>query len=65
MQKDLDRLRKRKRRLQKALTLIIVTFALAFILVAIKSCGKQFDEPYNKEYRPVDIAPQQQSSQEQ
>lgn len=54
MQRDLDRLRKRKRLLQRVLAVAALTFALAFVLVAIKSCGERFGDTYNKEYRPLD-----------
>lgn len=53
MQRDLDRLLKRRRRIKKAAWLLVLTLVLAFVLVAVKSCGENIGT-YEKEYRPVD-----------
>jgi predicted nucleic acid-binding Zn ribbon protein len=54
MQKDLDRLRKSKRRFRRVLAILAVTAVAALIVVGVRSCSDQFQEPYNKEYRPMD-----------
>ncbi len=55
MQKDLDRLWKRKRRVHRVMTILIVSIVAASIVVAMRACSEQYQEPYNKEYRPMDI----------
>jgi len=55
VQKDLDRLRKRKRRVHRVITILIISIVAALIIVAMRACSEQYQEPYNKEYRPMDI----------
>ncbi|MFC1567765.1 hypothetical protein ACFL3K_01005 [Pseudomonadota bacterium] len=54
MQKDLDKLRKRKRRIQRMLIVLALAIVAALLIVGVRSCSDQFQEPYNKDYRPVD-----------
>jgi len=54
MQKDLDRLRRSKRRLHRVLAILAVTAVAALVVVGVRSCSDQFQEPYNKGYHPMD-----------
>jgi len=54
MQRDLDKLRKRKRRMKRVLLVLSLTFIAALLVVGVRTCSEQFQEPYNKDYRPVD-----------
>ena len=54
MQKDLDRLWKRKRRMKRVLLVLGLTIVAALLVVGVRTCSEQFQEPYNKDYRPVD-----------
>jgi hypothetical protein len=55
MQKDLNKLWKRKRRMHRVFAVLIVTIAAALLIVSMRSCSDQFQEPYNKDYRPMDV----------
>lgn len=35
--------------------MLLLTAAIAFVMVAVKACVEQIKEPYNKEYRPLDV----------
>jgi len=54
MQKDLDKLRRSKRRLRRILAVLAISSVAALIVVGVRSCSNQYQEPYNKEYRPLD-----------
>lgn len=54
MQKDLDRLWKRKRRRQRVLAVLSLAIVAALLIVGVRACSGQFQEPYNKDYRPMD-----------
>ena len=54
MQEDLDRLRKRKRRIQRVVVVLGLTVVAALLIVGVRACSDQFQEPYNKDYRPMD-----------
>ena len=58
MQKDLDRLWKRKRRIRRLFVVLGLTIAAALLIVGVETCHRQFQEPYNKDYRPLDSEPQ-------
>jgi len=55
MQKDLDKLRKRKRRLRRVMAVLAITSIAALAIVGIRSCSDQYQDAYNKEYRPMDV----------
>jgi hypothetical protein len=54
MKKDLDRLWRRKRRRQRVLAVLGLTIVAALLIVGVRTCSGQFQEPYNKDYRPMD-----------
>jgi len=54
MQKDLDKLRRSKRRTHRILAILAISAVAALTIVGMKSCSEQYKEPYNKEYRPMD-----------
>jgi len=58
MQKDLDRLWKRKRRMHRVLAVLGLTMIVALVIVGVRACSDQYNEPYNKEYRPMDVGRQ-------
>lgn len=55
MQKDLDRLWKRKRRRARVLAVLGLAIVAALLIVGMRTCSDQFQEPYNKDYHPMDI----------
>jgi len=55
MQKDLDKLRKRKRRIHRVLAILAITSAAALVIVGVRACSDQYQDAYNKEYRPMDV----------
>lgn len=57
MQKDLNKLRIRKRRMHRIMAVLIVSSIAALLVVGIRSCSEQYQEPYNKNYRPMDVDP--------
>jgi ferric-dicitrate binding protein FerR (iron transport regulator) len=54
MQRDLNRMLKRKRRRHRVVTLLVLMACAALIVVAMRSCSDRFSDPYNKDYRPMD-----------
>jgi hypothetical protein len=54
MQKDLDRLWRRKRRRQRVLAVLGLAIVAALLIVGVRTCSGQFQEPYNRDYRPMD-----------
>ncbi|MES0370731.1 MAG: hypothetical protein ABUK11_00495 [Mariprofundaceae bacterium] len=55
MQKDLNKLWKRKRRMHRVVAILAVSIVAALIVVGMRSCSDQYQEPYNKKYRPMDV----------
>jgi len=55
VQHDLDRLVVRRRRLRRTLAIVIVLLLTSLLLGVMRSCGNQFDQPYNKDYVPKDV----------
>ena len=45
-----------KQRKRRFIGVLIITFIMAVITVSITECNQRFDEPYNKDYKPVDQA---------
>ena len=54
MKKDLDRLWRRKRRRQRVLAVLGLSIVAALLIVGVRTCSGQFQEPYNRDYRPMD-----------
>lgn len=54
MQKDLNRLLKRKRRTRRVWSILALMLIAAIAVVLMRSCVDQFKGPYNKDYRPMD-----------
>jgi len=54
MQRDLDRLRRRKNRKHKVIGLLVLCALVALIMVTMRTCSDRFAEPYNKNYQPMD-----------
>jgi len=55
MQKDLNRLWKRKRRMHRVMVISIISIIAALLIVGVRSCGEQYQDPYNKGYHPMDV----------
>lgn len=55
MQKDLNKLWKRKRRTHRVMVILVITVIAALLVVGMRSCSDQYQEPYNKKYRPMDV----------
>lgn len=58
MQRDLDRLRRRKRLKQRVIIVVMLSGMAALLMVGMRACSDQYQEPYNKEYRPMDTEQQ-------
>jgi predicted nucleic acid-binding Zn ribbon protein len=58
MQKDLDRFRKRKRRRHRLTAVLLLSIIAALLVAGVRSCSDRYQEPYNKEYRPMDVEQQ-------
>lgn len=54
MQRDLDRLWRRKRLKQRIIIVVAFSCVAALLVVGMRACSDQYQEPYNKEYRPMD-----------
>ena len=54
MQHDLNRLKRRKARRNKILSLFVLCIVIALAMVMMRACSDQFAEPYNKSYQPMD-----------
>ena len=54
MQDNLDSFKIHKRRKKRVVSILIFTFIMALITVSMRDCNQGFDEPYNKDYQPVD-----------
>jgi len=55
MRRDLARLRRRRKRGRKMLVLLILCAFVAMAMVTMRACSDQFSQPYNKDYKPMDI----------
>lgn len=56
VQYDLDQLVIRRRRQRRAMSIAVVMLMMSLSLGAMRSCGSQFNHPYNKGYTPLDTA---------
>lgn len=54
MQSDLDRLWRRKRKTRRFLIVALLAMIAAMAIVGVRSCSDKYQEPYNKDYRPMD-----------
>ncbi len=54
MQKDFNRLIRRKKLMRRWLSLLLLTLVFSAAAVSMRDCARNFDEPYNKDYRPMD-----------
>jgi len=56
MQKDLNRFIGHKKQRNRFITIFILTMLAAGIVVLVQECNQSFNEPYNKDYQPMDKA---------
>jgi len=54
MQRQLDRMRRRKYIRRRFLAVVGVTFVVALAVVGMRSCSDGFHRPYNQGYQPMD-----------
>jgi len=54
MQRDVNRLKRRKTKRNRMIFLFILCLVVALVMVMMKACSNQFSEPYNKSYQPMD-----------
>ncbi|MFC1626483.1 hypothetical protein ACFL19_02130 [Pseudomonadota bacterium] len=40
--------------MKRVLLVLGLTIVAALLVVGVRTCSEQFQEPYNKDYRPVD-----------
>jgi len=55
MQKDLNRLWRHKRRMHRIVVILAISAIAALLVAGMRSCSDQYQEPYNKDYRPMDV----------
>ncbi|GMR00527.1 MAG: hypothetical protein BMS9Abin18_1385 [Zetaproteobacteria bacterium] len=54
MQRQLDRMRRRKRTRRRFLAIICISLLTALLVVAMRACSDGFNRPYNQGYQPMD-----------
>ncbi len=54
MQRDLNHYLKRKQRWRRFIVILIITMLAAATAVFMRECNQKLDEPYNKDYIPLD-----------
>jgi len=54
MQRDLNHLVRRKQKRKRILIILVITILASIIAVSMRECSQKFQEPYNKEYKPLD-----------
>jgi hypothetical protein len=54
MQRQLDRMWRKKRTRRRFLAIICVSFLTALVVVAMRACSDGFNRPYNQGYQPMD-----------
>ena len=54
MQRDLNHLIRRKQKLKRFFIILLVTIIASIIAVSMRECSQSFQEPYNKDYKPLD-----------
>jgi len=54
MQRDVNRLKRRKAKRNKIISLFVLCLVVALAMVMMRACSDQFSEPYNKSYQPMD-----------
>ena len=56
MQRDFDHFVTHKKKRNRFIAIFILTILSAAIVVLVQECSQSFDEPYNKDYQPMDRA---------
>ncbi|MDQ6980851.1 MAG: hypothetical protein Q9N62_11295 [Ghiorsea sp.] len=56
MQRDFDHFVKHKKQRNRFIAIFILTLLAAAIVVLVQECSQSFNEPYNKDYQPMDKA---------
>ena len=56
MQRDFDHFVNHKKRRNRFIVIFLLTILSAAIVVLVQECSQSFDEPYNKDYQPMDKA---------
>ena len=54
MQRDLNHLIRRKKKLKRFVIILVLTMLASIIAVSMRECSQSFQEPYNKDYKPLD-----------
>ncbi|MDQ6988898.1 MAG: hypothetical protein Q9M19_03370 [Mariprofundaceae bacterium] len=57
MRNSLNSYIKRKQRKRRFWTILLLTIFMAISATLFHECKQSFDQPYNKDYRPLDRAP--------
>jgi len=56
MQRDFNHFVRHKQRRHRFLIIFILTLLAAITVVFVQECSQSFNEPYNKDYQPMDKA---------
>ena len=56
MQRDFDHFVNHKKKRNRFIAIFLLTILSAAIVVLVQECSQSFDEPYNKDYQPMDKA---------
>jgi len=54
MQRQLDQMRRRKRRQRRFVAVIFISLLTALAVVGMRACSDGFRGPYNQGYQPMD-----------
>ncbi|MDX8397030.1 MAG: hypothetical protein R8K49_01795 [Mariprofundaceae bacterium] len=54
MQREMNRLRRRKRSIHKIIGVVAICLLVSLVMVSIRSCSDQLDEVQNDSYHPMD-----------
>lgn len=54
MQNDVNRLIHRKKMIRRFVFLLLLSAGMAVFATYMRDCSQTFEEPYNKDYRPMD-----------
>jgi membrane-anchored protein YejM (alkaline phosphatase superfamily) len=54
MQRELNHLIRRKQKRKRFFVILAITVVTSIVAVSMRECSQNFQEPYNKDYKPLD-----------
>ena len=52
---SMSKRRRRKQQWKHAMMVFFLCLVMAAVLVLVRACSEGMDQPYNKDYRPMDV----------